>query len=136
MVMKRASIGWLYTLEDRLHPKKLNEYKDYTILHRMVIDLEEEIKGFRPYFVTQLGNSEKVARTSLVQLIQVSNAIYVYLTKISPSWNTGRFSHHIRNIYLHILSLLGSLIEMSGTSWRRTSGARPGQSESGRYPGR
>ncbi|OJZ06469.1 MAG: hypothetical protein BGP15_04285 [Sphingobacterium sp. 40-24] len=112
--MEGVSMNWLYTLEDSLHPSKLNIYEEHDILYQLMADLEKEIKQFRPYFIEQLGNSEKVARIYLIQLIEVSNKIYTYLTKMSALWTKGRFPNYIRDIYRHILSLLGSLMEMCG----------------------
>ncbi|MBB1644547.1 hypothetical protein [Sphingobacterium sp. UME9] len=112
--MEGVTMNWLYTLEDSLHPSKLNAYEEHDILYRLMADLEKEIKQFRPYFIEQLGNSEKVARIYLIQIIEVSNKIYAYLTKLSTLWTTGRFPNYIRNIYQHVLSLLGSLMEMCG----------------------
>ena len=112
--MEGVSMNWLYTLEDSLHPSKLNIYEEHDILYQLMADLEKEIKQFRPYFIEQLGNSEKVARIYLIQLIEVSNKIYTYLTKMSALWTKGRFPNYIRDNYRHILSLLGSLMEMCG----------------------
>ncbi|MCT1533007.1 hypothetical protein M3B46_18545 [Sphingobacterium daejeonense] len=112
--MEGESIHWLYKLEDSLHPSNLNAYEGYDVLLRLAIDLEKEIKLFRSFFIEQLAASKKVARIYLMQLIEVSNKIYDYLTKMSALWTKGRFPNYIRNIYRQVLSLLGSLMEMCG----------------------
>ncbi|WP_185212266.1 hypothetical protein [Sphingobacterium mizutaii] len=112
--MEGESIHWLYKLEDSLHPSNLNAYEGYDVLLRLSIDLEKEIKLFRSFVIEQLAASKKVARIYLMQLIEVSNKIYAYLTKMSSLWNKSRFSHHIRNIYRQVLFLLGSISEMCG----------------------
>lgn len=113
--MNEKSTNWLFELEEILHPNKLNvDEVSNTHLSDLVIDLKKEIRSFRPYYILQLRDSRKNAKTSLLQVIVTSDTIHNYLMTISRSYGKNPSFHSIAQFYRQTLDLLELLVEDCG----------------------
>lgn len=110
--MKEKSTSWLFELEESLHPNKLKVDGISTAsLANLITDIKTEIKSFRPYYILQLQDSRKNARTWMLQLILTSNTIHQYLVITTHSYRKMPLSLTITQFYRQILVLLENLIE-------------------------
>lgn len=109
--MKEQPIGWLYELEEKLHPDRISfEEESLSDLMKLIESLKKQGKAFRTHFIGQLGQSRKQAKISLMQVIYTSNTIYNYLTinkKVKRYRSTGKMQY----LYSQILALLELLLE-------------------------
>ena len=110
--MKEKSTSWLFELEESLHPNKLKVDGISTAsLANLITDIKTEIKSFRHYYILQLQDSRKNARTWMLQVILTSNTIHQYLVIATHSYRKMPLSLTITQFYRQILFLLENLIE-------------------------
>lgn len=109
--MKKKSIGWLYELENNLHPHNLlASLHEKVEPHDLTDRLEKDVRAFRSSFADKLGSSRKSAATALLQVTLSSDVIHGFLTRMAPTWNRLPQACRIRKIYRSTLGVLESLL--------------------------
>ncbi|MEN5196965.1 hypothetical protein [Sphingobacterium faecium] len=113
--MNEKSTGWLYELEETLHPNRLNfDEVSTSQMTSLIKELKKEIRNFRPYYILQLGGPRKNARTALLQVIIVSDTIHNYLVTMTRSYSNNPLFQKITQFYRQVLLLLELLVEDCG----------------------
>ncbi len=110
--MNEVPVILLNWIEDRINPQKLNSsLLAGAGLQTLKRNFADEAKTFRCYFIDVLGRSRKQAKSSLIQIIMMSDTIHDYLTTITRSRNENILGDEIQQYYRQALTILESLLD-------------------------
>lgn len=108
-------IGWLYDLEEILHPNKFGPNKfNEEYPKNFSSKLSKEVKAFRPYFTSLLSQSKQHAGTVAMQIIDTSDTIYSYFLNLARFQKANPLYEQVFQTYKQTLILLESLLEACG----------------------